>query len=205
MADPQQGVAYTFTISLLDASNPGRIKTTPTIAAGDFKCKTDSGSFTNLATLPTETPAASGIVLVSLSAGEMGSSGPGTGSKVTVVWSDPQLQWTDGMQFIDAPVHTAHSAMTTILASLTTGTALSTAERNAIADALLDRNMGTGTDSGSTTIRTPRQALRRQRNRVAISGTTMTVYKENDTTADHTAVLTGAAGADPIIEINPAG
>lgn len=72
------------------------------------------------------------------------------------------------------------------------------------ADALLNRDMSLGTDSGSTTVRTPRQALRAARNRVAISGGTATVYKEDDATASWTAAVTTAAG-NPITEINPAG
>jgi|KBSMisStandDraft_5_1062788.scaffolds.fasta_scaffold583224_2 hypothetical protein len=74
-----------------------------------------------------------------------------------------------------------------------------------VADALLDRDMSTGTDSGSTTVRTVRQALRFLRNKWSISGTTLTVTKENDTTASWTAQVTGTAGADPITSSDPAG
>jgi hypothetical protein len=73
-----------------------------------------------------------------------------------------------------------------------------------VADAVLDRNMATGTDSGSTTVRTARQALRAIRNRAAISGGTLTVYKEDDSTSSWTGAVTTAAG-DPIAEIDPAG
>jgi hypothetical protein len=41
-----------------------------------------------------------------------------------------------------------------------------------VADAILNRDMSTGTDSGSTTVRTVRQALRFLRNKWSISGTT---------------------------------
>ena len=75
----------------------------------------------------------------------------------------------------------------------------------AIADALLDRNMATGTDSGSTTVRTPRQALRALRNKWAISGGTLTVNKEDDATASWTSAVTGTAGADPVTSSDPAG
>ena len=74
-----------------------------------------------------------------------------------------------------------------------------------VADALLDRDMSSGTDSGSTTVRTVRQALRFLRNKWSISGTTLTVTKENDTTASWTAQVTGTAGADPITSSDPAG
>jgi hypothetical protein len=73
-----------------------------------------------------------------------------------------------------------------------------------IADAILDRDMSTGTDSGSTTVRTPRQALRFLRNKWSISGTTLTVTKEDDTTASWTSSLTATAGANPITASDPA-
>lgn len=73
-----------------------------------------------------------------------------------------------------------------------------------VADAILDRNMATGTDSGSPTVRTMRQALRFLRNKWSISGTTLTVTAEDDATASWTATLTGTAGADPITASDPA-
>ena len=87
-----------------------------------------------------------------------------------------------------------------------TGYALTTAPPTAIenADALLDRNMATGTDSGSPTVRTVRQALRFLRNKWSISGTTLTVTKEDDTTASFTATVTTDAAAVPIVGNDPA-
>lgn len=82
--------------------------------------------------------------------------------------------------------------------------AIASAELNTIADAILDRNMATGTDSGSTTVRTVRQALRVMRNRVAISAGTATIYKEDDATSSWTAAVTTTAG-DPISAVDPAG
>jgi hypothetical protein len=73
-----------------------------------------------------------------------------------------------------------------------------------IADALLDRDMATGTDSGSPTVRTPRQALRTLRNKWSINGATITYTKEDDTAASHTATLTGSASADPVVGSDPA-
>lgn len=73
-----------------------------------------------------------------------------------------------------------------------------------IADAILDRNLATGADSGSPTVRTVRQALRFLRNKWAVSAGTLTVYKEDDTTASWTATVTGDAAADPIIGSDPA-
>jgi hypothetical protein len=71
-----------------------------------------------------------------------------------------------------------------------------------IADAVLDRDMSVGTDSGSATVRTVRQALRALRNRFVVSGGTVTVYKEDDSTPSHTAAVTGTPA---VTEANPAG
>ena len=71
-----------------------------------------------------------------------------------------------------------------------------------IADDILNRDMSVGTDSGSTTVRTVRQALRALRNRFVVSGGTVTVYKEDDSTTSHTAVVTGTPA---VTEANPAG
>jgi hypothetical protein len=67
---PVKGAAYTFRAGLF-AQSDNQIKTTPTIAAGDFQLSKDGGALANLATLPTESPASSGQVLISLSATEM--------------------------------------------------------------------------------------------------------------------------------------
>lgn len=72
------------------------------------------------------------------------------------------------------------------------------------ADTLLDRNMATGTDSGSPTVRTVRQALRFLRNKWSISAGTLTVTKEDDATASFTATVTTDAAAVPIIGNDPA-
>lgn len=81
---------------------------------------------------------------------------------------------------------------------------LATDAVNEIADGILNRDMSTGTDSGSPTVRTMRQALRFLRNKWSISGTTLTVTKEDDTTASWTSTLAGTAGADPITSSDPA-
>lgn len=81
---------------------------------------------------------------------------------------------------------------------------LSVTERAAIADALLNRDMSVGTDSGSTTVRTMRQALRFLRNKWSIGAGTLTVTKEDDATSSWTAAVTQTAG-NPVSTIDPAG
>jgi hypothetical protein len=81
--------------------------------------------------------------------------------------------------------------------------ALPTAIENA--DALLNRDMSTGSDSGSDTVRTPRQALRFLRNKWAITTGTLSVKKEDDSTESWSATVTGTSGADPVTSVDPAG
>jgi hypothetical protein len=82
---------------------------------------------------------------------------------------------------------------------------LTTGERNSVADAMLNRDMSAGTDSGSPTVRTPRQALRILRNKWSISGVTQTITKEDDSTPSWTQDLTTNASADPVTGTDPAG
>lgn len=74
----------------------------------------------------------------------------------------------------------------------------------AAADALLNRDMSTGTDSGSPTVRTVRQALRFLRNKWSIAGTTLTVTKEDDSTASWTGTVSTDASAEPVTGNDPA-
>jgi len=78
-------------------------------------------------------------------------------------------------------------------------------ERNAIADAVLDRNMATGTDSGSTTVRTVRQALRFLRNKWTLTSGTLSVKKEDDSTESWDATVGTTASGTPIISVDPTG
>ena len=90
MSDPKIGVAYDFTIGLVDTSSPGMFKTNPTITTGDFTISKDHGSFTNLGTLPDVVPAAGVSVRVQLSSSEMTVT-----SQVDVRGHDPDGEWDD--------------------------------------------------------------------------------------------------------------
>jgi hypothetical protein len=68
---PVKNEEFKIRISLEDYTNPGNFKASPTIAAGDFKVDKDGAGLSNLATLPTVSPAAGVLVLVELSATEM--------------------------------------------------------------------------------------------------------------------------------------
>jgi hypothetical protein len=73
------------------------------------------------------------------------------------------------------------------------------------ADALLNRDMAIGVDSGSSSVRTVRQALRILRNKWTISGATQSIKKEDDSTESWSQTLTTTAGADPVTGTDPAG
>lgn len=81
---------------------------------------------------------------------------------------------------------------------------LAAAAKSDIADYVLDRNMATGTDSGtdSTAVRTTRQALRILRNKTTIAAGVATVKKEDDSTTSWTAAVATTAG-DPISGVDP--
>lgn len=73
------------------------------------------------------------------------------------------------------------------------------------ADALLNRDMSLGVDSGSSTVRTVRQALRFLRNKWSLTGSTLEVTKEDDSTSSWTATVSTDAAADPVTGSNPTG
>lgn len=74
-------------------------------------------------------------------------------------------------------------------------------DANTLADDLLKRDMSAV--SGEAT-RSPLNALRILRNKWSISGTTMTVMKEDDSTSAWTSALTATAGVNPITTSDPA-
>lgn len=76
---------------------------------------------------------------------------------------------------------------------------LPTAAENA--DALLGRNIG----GGSSTGRLVKDALRFLRNKWSITGTTLTVYQEDDSTSAWTSTLATSGSAEGITESDPAG
>ena len=88
---PANGAAFRFFISLPDQAVPGAVKSSPTIAAGDFKVSKDGGALANLTTLPSVAPAASVMVQIDLSGTEM------TADNVTVVCIDQTTpkEWAD--------------------------------------------------------------------------------------------------------------
>lgn len=72
-------------------ANPGRFKSSPTIAAGDFKVDKDGGGLNNLGTLPSVDPSGTKLVLITLSSTEMNA------DVVTLICSDQTdpPEWAD--------------------------------------------------------------------------------------------------------------
>lgn len=95
-------------------------------------------------------------------------------------------------------------SVATIGAAGIADSSLAASAQNAIADAILDRNMAAGSDSGTddTANRTVRQALRALRNKVTVSAGTATVTKEDDTTTSWTAAVTTTSG-NPMTGVDP--
>ncbi len=77
---------------------------------------------------------------------------------------------------------------------------LSSTERNAIADANLNRDMSAVSD---TNARSPLNALRSLRNRIQAAASTLTVYKEDDSTTAWSGALTTDAAAVPVTQVDP--
>lgn len=88
---PKKNQAFEIHIGLEDFSTPGALKSTPTLASGDFKVDIDGAGFNNLGTLPTVTPAAGVAVKIVLSSTEM------NGDVITIACIDQTSpkEWAD--------------------------------------------------------------------------------------------------------------
>lgn len=80
------------------------------------------------------------------------------------------------------------------------GFAITTTEHTNIADAILKRDWNSVTGEASRSVL---NSLRMLRNKISISGSTLTITKEDDATTAFTASLTTSAAADPITGIDP--
>lgn len=90
---PNKNEDFILYIALADMNIAGSFKSSPTIAAGDFKVSKDGGAFANLTTLPAVDPAAGVAVKVTLSSTEMNA------DSVVVVGIDQTSpkEWADFM------------------------------------------------------------------------------------------------------------
>jgi hypothetical protein len=95
-----------------------------------------------------------------------------------------------------------NAGITSIIASIAAGLALTVAERQTIADVLIGRNI----KGSSSTGRTVGQALAAIRNKVAFdvpSAGLFTVFDTDDVTPLWTGAYTASSGADPVTMIDP--
>ncbi len=88
---PVKNEDFIIRIALEDMESPGSFKSSPTIAAGDFKVDKDGGGLTNLTTLPSVDPAASVLIKITLSATEMNAD---VVTLVAIDQTDPK-EWAD--------------------------------------------------------------------------------------------------------------
>ncbi len=123
---------------------------------------------------------------------EIGAAGAG----LTALASATNLATLAG--YVDTEVAAIKAKTDNLPASPAAVSDIPTATQNA--DALLNRDMSAVSD---TNARSPLNALRFLRNKWSISGTTLTVTKENDSTSAWTATVTAAPGADPISGNDP--
>ena len=88
---PKKNEDFLIRVALKSATDPRSFQANPTIAAGDFKVTTDAGGLGNLGTIPAVSPAATVLVLVTLSNTEM------NGDVITVVGIDQTnpKEWCD--------------------------------------------------------------------------------------------------------------
>lgn len=88
---PKKNEDFLIRIALEDYANPGNLKSSPTIAAGDFKVAVDATALANLGTLPTVSPSSTVLVLITLSSTEM------NGDVITLVCVDQTSpkEWAD--------------------------------------------------------------------------------------------------------------
>ena len=218
---PQRGVEYIGYVSLMDASDGTRIKTAPTLAAGDVQISQDGGAFANVTNLPVESPAAGGSLRLTLTAAEM------TADNVVVKFSDQtaSAEWADMLLNIQPQSEPVDANVTQVDGSpvnadppqvdvievngnpVVGGTpdvnviSTASAERDALADAHLNRDMSAVSDTNS---RSPLNALRALRNRWTSAAGTLTVYEEDDLTVAWTSALASDAGANPVTGSDPA-
>lgn len=177
---PKKNAAYIFWTALIDQSNVKLFKAAPTLATGDFKVSIDGGTFNDLGTLPTVTPAAGRGVKISLAAGEM------NGDNIQVQCVDAAgAEWCD--QFIN--IQTSARQVDDV----------PTATENA--DALLARDMSLVAGAAG---RSPLNAMRKSMNKVYLSPdrTLLTITKEDDSTVAFEQLVTADASADPIVGLD---
>lgn len=165
---PKRATELIFYIGLVSQADTKLFQTNPTIAAGDFKVSTDGGALANLTTLPVVTPASSKSVKITLSAAEM------TGDNIQVICSDAA-----GAEWCDCEINIQTSD------NLINDLALATAFTTIVPDS-------TAAAGSRPTVNQALLMITRFLMEKGLVGTTMTVNKEDGTTASMTFALDSA-------------
>lgn len=183
------GESATVDLVLYDPNTLG-FQNTITWASGDVKIikdGVDGGNSTNTPTLVT----GRNVWRLTLTATEM------QAKTVSIEMTNSAI--VDDVCTIQTFGH-ASASIVTFPASLASG-AISSAELNNIADNLLKRDFtGVTGEAGRSFL----NAMRFIVNKKIVSGNTLTVYKEDDSTSAWTATLGTDAGAEPVISVDPA-
>ena len=159
---PKKNEAFVFYLQLPAQAQDNTFVTDPTLALGDVRVSQDGGALTNLAPLPTVTPAGGKQGKGSLSAGEM------TADQVSVEFSDVAgAQWKD--MFI--PFHTVARKLSDL------------------AFAAMALTEGYAADGAAVTLEQALYELIQNIEERSVSGTTVTVKKRDGTTTAFTLTL----------------
>jgi hypothetical protein len=163
----------------------------PKITVGETSTAQTGDSFARLGA-PAGASVSADIAAIEAQTDDIGVAGAGlTAVPWTPAWdAEVESEVTDALTAYDPPTK---AEMDTAFGDVPTAT------ENA--DALLNRDMSAVSD---TNARSPINAFRFLRNKYSITGTTLTVTKEDDTTSAWTSELTTSASADPVTGSDPA-
>jgi hypothetical protein len=162
---------------------------------------TTATNLTNMPSIPTNWITAAGINSAALNGkGDWNVGKTGYALTATTGLGNQTANITGNLSGSVGSVTGAVGSVTGAVGSVTGAVgSVATAGNEAIADAIINRNI----QGGSNTGRTVRQALAALRNKVVVSGGTMTVYATDDTASEWTASVATTAG-NPITTIDPA-
>lgn len=205
MSKPVKGTSYTITHPMISATAPESFITGEAGSMVDTAYYWDnpSGPWTSLPIADTYSEiGSSGVYEITLSASEMNH------DRIMVKTTSTNSQ--DTLTLLDLntnDIDDVHTLVTTVNTTVgTNGVAISTAQKNSIADHVLRRHStnveGSSDGDAINTMRSLYGAVAKATNKTSISGGTLTVTKTDDTTSLGTQTLTTDAGADPITDFD---
>lgn len=185
----KQSAAVTINLGpFVDDTDGKTAETALTIAQANVQLSKNFGAYAQKGDTGSATHKVNGIYGVPLNATDVGTLGP---LDVSVHVAGALPVWDT---YYVVPAHVYDALVTD------TGNLLRAAEHNAMADALLKRDW---TLVSGEAARSMLNALRFLRNFWTISGSTLTVKKEDDTTDAWTAALSTTQGANPVTQVDP--